>query len=84
MGSGTYGLAPLNLLVVVLVLGLVWWLPWREVRRKLVVQAAAPKEPRPLKPKTGVDCPSPSIDSLLIRQPGPPRSAHRLAPVSVS
>jgi hypothetical protein len=57
MGSGTDGLAPLNLLVVVLVLGLVLLLPWREVRRKPVVHAATAKGPRPLKPKTGADCP---------------------------
>jgi hypothetical protein len=57
MGSGTYGLAPLNLLVVVLVFGLVLLLLWPELRRKRVVQLAAARGPRPLKPKTGADCP---------------------------
>jgi hypothetical protein len=57
MGSGTYGLAPLNFLVVVLVFGLVLLLLWHESRRKPVVQVAAAKGPRPIKPKTGADCP---------------------------
>jgi IS1 family transposase len=56
MGSDTYGCAPLNLLVVVLIFGLLLLFPWTELWRKTVVREAA-KGPRPLKPKTGADCP---------------------------
>ena len=54
MESGSDSVAPLSLLVVVLVFGLL--LLWSELWRKPVVWAAA-KGPRPLKPKTGADCP---------------------------
>ena len=54
MESGGYSVAPLNLLVVVLVFGLL--LLWSELWRKPVGRAAA-RGPRPLKPKTGGDCP---------------------------
>ena len=54
MESGPHGFAPLNLLVVVLVFELL--LLWSELWRKPVVRAVA-KGPRPLKPKTGADCP---------------------------
>ncbi len=37
MGDSTYGLAPLNLLVVFLVFGLMLLLPWSELWRKLAV-----------------------------------------------
>ena len=57
MGSGADGLAPLHLLLVVSVLGLALLLPWPELWRKPVVREAAGKRPRPLKPKTGADCP---------------------------
>ena len=57
MGDGTAGLAPLNLLVFVLVFGLVLLFPWSELWRRPDVRAAAAKQPRPLKPKTGADCP---------------------------
>ena len=57
MGNSGYGFAPLNLLVVVLVFGLVLLLPWSELWRKPVVREAAAKGPRPLKPETGADCP---------------------------
>ena len=53
MESGADSVAPLNLLLVVLVFGLV--LLWSELWRKPVVRLAA-KQPRPLKPKTGADC----------------------------
>jgi hypothetical protein len=56
MGSDTYGCAPLNLLVVVLVVGLLLF-PWTELWRKAVVREAGAEGPRPLKPKTGADCP---------------------------
>ena len=57
MGPGSSGFAPLNLFVLVLLLGVAllvdWPVPWR--------RQAAVKEPvtvtRPLKPKTGADCP---------------------------
>jgi hypothetical protein len=54
MESGSYGVAPLNLLLVVLVFGLV--LLWSELWGKPGVQAVA-KGPQPLKPKTGADGP---------------------------
>ena len=54
MESGIYGVAPLNLLLVVLVFGLL--LLWSELWRKPVVREAVAKGPRPLKPKTGADC----------------------------
>jgi hypothetical protein len=54
MESGVDSVAPLNLLVVVLVFGLL--LLWSELWRNPIVRAAA-KGPRPLKPKTGADCP---------------------------
>jgi hypothetical protein len=54
MESGSYSVAPLNLLVVVLVFGLL--LLWSELWRKPVVRAAA-RGPRSLKPKTRADCP---------------------------
>jgi len=73
MGSGTYGLAPLNWLVVVLVFGLVLLLPWHELRRRPVVQVAAAKGPRPLKPKTGADC------ALCQAEPGALRDEGRAA-----
>ena len=57
MGGNTVGLAPLNLLVFVLVFGLVLLFPWSELWRRPGVRAAAAKQPRPLKPKTGADCP---------------------------
>jgi hypothetical protein len=56
MGSGADGFAPLNLLLVVLVFGLLL-LPWSELWRKPVMREAVGKRPRPLKPKTGADCP---------------------------
>jgi hypothetical protein len=56
MGRGTNGFAPLNFLLVALVFGLVL-LPWSALWRKPVGQEAAGKRPRPLKPKTGADCP---------------------------
>jgi hypothetical protein len=54
MESGSNSVAPLNLLVVVLVFGLL--LLWSELWGKPVVRAVA-KGPRSLKPKTGADCP---------------------------
>jgi len=57
MGRDSYGFAPLNLLVVVLVFGLVLLFPWTELWRKPVAREAAGKRPRLLKPKTGADCP---------------------------
>ncbi len=57
MGSGTYGSAPLNLLVVVLVFGLVLVFAWPQLWRRPDVRKAPGKGPRPLKPKTGADCP---------------------------
>ena len=54
MGSGSDSVAPLNLLVVVLVFGVL--VLWSELWRKPVVRAVA-KGPRPLKPKSGADCP---------------------------
>jgi hypothetical protein len=54
MERGSDSVAQLNLLVVVLVIGL--WLLWSEQWRKSAVRAVA-KGPRPLKPKTGADCP---------------------------
>ena len=56
MGNGADGFAPLNLLLVVLVFGLVSLL-WSELWRKPAMREAAGKRPRPLKPKTGADCP---------------------------
>jgi hypothetical protein len=64
MGRDTYGLTPLILLLVVLVFGLVWLFPWSELWRRPEVWEAAAKGPRPLKPKTGADCP------LCQAQPG--------------
>ena len=57
MGGGTVGLAPLSLLVFVLVFGLLLVFPWSELWRRPDVRAAAAKQPRLLKPKTGLDCP---------------------------
>ena len=57
MGRDSYGFAPLNLLVVVLVFGFVLLFRWTELWRKPVAREAAGKRPRPLKPKTGADCP---------------------------
>ena len=56
MGGNSVGLAPLNLLVFVLVFGLILLFPWSGLWRRPDVRAAA-KQPRPLKPKTGADCP---------------------------
>jgi hypothetical protein len=57
MGTAAFGFAPLNLLVLVLLFGLAllidWPLPWR----KSVPVKGAAKVPRPLKSKTGEDCP---------------------------
>jgi len=57
MRSDTYGFAPLNLLSVGLVFGLVLLFPWPELWRKSIVREAAAKGPRLLKPQTGMDCP---------------------------
>ena len=54
MEAGSGSVAVLKLLAIVLVFGLV--LLWFDLRRKPVVRAAA-KSLRPLKPKTGADCP---------------------------
>jgi hypothetical protein len=43
MESGPFGFAPLNLLVVVLVFGLVLLLPWCELWRKPVMREATAK-----------------------------------------
>jgi len=53
MASGTVGLAPPYLLLVILVFGLLWLCPWSERWRRPDIQEAAAKRPRPLKPKTG-------------------------------
>jgi len=57
MGTDAYGFAPLNLLMLVLLFGIVllvdWPIPWwrqAAVKRPIKVR-------RPLKPKTGADCP---------------------------
>jgi len=57
MGGSTAGLAPLNLLVFVLVFGLLLLFPWSELRDKPAAREPPAKRPRPLKPKTGADCP---------------------------
>ncbi len=57
MGDSTCGLAPLNVLVVFLVFGMMLLVPWSELWRKLAVREVPAKGPRPLKPKTGADCP---------------------------
>ena len=50
-------MAPLNLLVFVLIFGLILLFPWSELWRRSNGRAAPAKRPRPLKPKTGADCP---------------------------
>jgi IS1 family transposase len=57
MGSDAYGFAPLNLLLVVLVFGLVLLLPGSLSWRKAAVEKSTAKASRLLKPKTGADCP---------------------------
>jgi hypothetical protein len=69
MGSGTYGFAPLNLLLVVLVFGLML-LPWSKLWRKPVVRETAAKGPRPLKPKKGTDCPICQAEQRATRNEG--------------
>jgi hypothetical protein len=56
MGRATYGFAPLNLLLVIVVFWLVLLIPWFELWGKPVVRRAAARAFRPLKPKTGADC----------------------------
>ncbi len=57
MGSGTYGFAPQNLLLIVVVFGLTLLLPGSGRWRKPVVRETAAKGPRPLKAKTGTNGP---------------------------
>jgi hypothetical protein len=68
MESGIYGVAPLNLLVVVLVFGLL--LQWSELWGKPVVRIAAAKRPRPLKPKTGAACPHCQVEQGAVVDEG--------------
>jgi hypothetical protein len=74
MESGSDSVAPVNLLVVVLVFGLL--LLWSELWRTPVARAAA-KGPRPLQPKTGADCPLSRAEQGAITNEGkvavPPR-----------
>jgi hypothetical protein len=57
MGMSTFGFAPLNLLVLVALFGLVLLIDWPTPWRKTVPVKGATKVSRPLKAKTGEDCP---------------------------
>ena len=58
MGTSTFGYAPLDLLVLVALFGLVLLIDWPTPWRKTVPVKGAAKVSRPLKPKTGDDCAS--------------------------
>jgi hypothetical protein len=68
MERGIDGVAPLNLLLVVLVFGLL--LLGSELWRKPVVRVVATKRPRPLKPKTGADCPLCQVEQGAVMDEG--------------
>jgi hypothetical protein len=57
MGSDAHGFAPLNLLLVVLLFGIVLLLPGSLPWRKAAVEKSTAKASGPAKPKTGADCP---------------------------
>ena len=73
MERGIYGIASLNLLLVVLVFGL-----GSELWRKPVVRVVATKRPRPLKPETGADCPLCQVEQGAVIDEGSAAALPRL------
>ena len=76
--SNADGLAPLKLLLVVLVCGVVLLFAWSELRGKLVMREAAGKRPRPLKPRTVADCPLCQVELGAAKDGGSAAALPRL------
>jgi hypothetical protein len=72
MGTAAFGFAPLNLLVLVLLFGLVLLVDWPTPWRGQVAVKGSAKVPRPLKPKTGADCPWCQTEPTSIVNEGSP------------